>query len=208
MSSERLTRLWTLLLAALALCSRPLAPHALADARSGAGNVFLTVEEALELAFPGCKVERSTVYLDKDRQKRVSELAKRPFDTGVVFPYVATREGVLVGTAYFDTHRVRSLRETLMLVVSPKGEIARIELLAFAEPKEYIPRPSWYEQFAERELDDALELGRAIRSVRGATLTARATTDCARRTLALHRALEEKRAAEERRPRSEPAERP
>jgi Na+-translocating ferredoxin:NAD+ oxidoreductase RnfG subunit len=76
-----------------------------------------------------------------------------------------------------------------MVVVGPDGEVARIEILAFKEPPDYIPRDAWYEQFSGRELGPDLELKRAIRPVTGATLTARATTDAVRRVLALHEVL-------------------
>lgn len=156
-----------------------------------AAKVFLTVEEALELAFPGCEVERRTVYLTEAQERRVAELARVDHEGRVARPYVARKDGVLVGTAYFDTHRVRTLRETLMVVVDPQQRIRRVELLAFGEPEDYVPRAAWYAQFPGRALDDELVLGRGIRAVTGATLTARATTDCARRTLALHAVLRE-----------------
>jgi len=76
-----------------------------------------------------------------------------------------------------------------MIVVDPRGRIARFEILAFGEPPEYIPRGSWYQQLIGRELDDELELDRGIRGVSGATLTARASTQAARRILALHQVL-------------------
>ena len=50
----------------------PGAPPAVADST---GKTFLTVEEALALAFPGCKIERRTEYLDEREGKRVEELA-------------------------------------------------------------------------------------------------------------------------------------
>jgi hypothetical protein len=46
-----------------------------AGASDSNGKTFLTVEEALELAFPGCKIERRTEYLDEREGKRVEELA-------------------------------------------------------------------------------------------------------------------------------------
>ena len=64
----------------------------------------------------------------------------------------------------------------------PKNFFAQIAI----EPEEYLPRPSWYAQFIGKRLDDDLRLKRGIKGVTGATLTARATTDAARRLLALH----------------------
>lgn len=154
-----------------------------------AGRVLLTVDEALELAFPGCTVERGTVYLTDEERRRAAELAGEEIPTRIVHPYVATCEGAVAGTAYFDAHRVRTLPETLMIVVDPQARVRRVEVLSFAEPPDYLPREAWYEQFVERELAPELDLQRAIHPVTGATLTAVATTTAVRRVLAVHRVL-------------------
>lgn len=151
----------------------------------------LSVDEALALAFPGCEVARGTVYLTAEQRKRAEELAGEELPTAVVHPYVATRGDEACGTGYFDTHRVRTLAETLLVAIGPSGEILRVEVLAFAEPPEYLPRAEWYGQFAGRGLDAELALRRGIRPVAGATLTARATAAAARRALALDRVLAE-----------------
>ncbi len=152
---------------------------------------FLTVEEALALAFPKCKIERGSVYLTKEQKAEAAKLAKFELDANIVHPYEAfNAKGKLVGTAYFDTHQVRTKKETIMIVVAPDTTIARIEVCAFAEPIEYMPGGRWYGQFLNKPLDDELNLKRRIRGVTGATLTAQATTQCARRVLALHTAIQ------------------
>jgi hypothetical protein len=158
----------------------------------GAGKVFLTQEEALRLAFPECTLERGTEVLSPAEETRVEKLAACTLDGRLVHPYVARREGVLVGTAYFDAHRVRTKNEVLMLVVGPDERLKRVEVLSFAEPLEYLPRASFYAQFRDRRLDNELGLGREVRGVVGATLSAEAATQAARRTLALHRVLGER----------------
>ncbi len=161
-------------------------------AAAAAAGVFLTQEEALHLFFPaGVKVERKTVFLTPSQQQEARRLcgADRLPGALVTF-YVGTRGGQVVGTAYFDTHVVRTQAETLMVAVDPAGAIARIEVLAFAEPEEYLPRAHWYGQFPGKKLDDELSTQRGIRPVSGATLTARATMEAARRILAVHRVLQ------------------
>ena len=116
-------------------------------AGGGTGKVFLTVEEALQLAFPECEITRRTVYLTAAQKERAGKLAGFEVERGIVRPYVATRDGVVVGTAYFDAHRVRTKRETLMIVVDRQRRIQRLELLAFAEPVQYVPNGKWYAQF-------------------------------------------------------------
>jgi FMN-binding protein len=152
-------------------------------------KVFLTQEEALKLTFGEAKIERKTVFLTPAQQDTAAKLSGGARPSALAVAYVATKDGRLVGTAYFDSHVVRTQPETLMIVVDPSGSIARIEVLSFAEPEDYLPRGHWYGQFAGKTLDDELAIARAIRPVSGATLTARATTDAARRVLALHAVL-------------------
>jgi hypothetical protein len=78
-----------------------------------------------------------------------------------------------------------------MVVVDPGGRVRRIEVLSFREPQDYLPREGWYGQFEGRALDGELNMKKGIRGITGATLTARATTEAARRVLALHRVLRE-----------------
>jgi len=158
----------------------------------GAGKVFLSPEEALALAFPECTLERGLEVLSEAERERAEELAGARLSSRTVRPYRALHEGKTMGTAYFDAHRVRSKNEVLMLVVGPDGRVTRLEVLAFAEPLEYLPKAAFYAQFVGKSLDAELELDHGIRRVAGATLSARAATEAARRVLAVHRVLAER----------------
>ena len=152
---------------------------------------FLKVDEALALAFPGAEVKRGTVYLTEEQKKKAAKLAKTKLTQSIVHPYEAfDKKGELVGTAYFDTHQVRTKKESIMIIVAPDGTIARIELCAFGEPLDYMPSGRWYGQFLGKRLDDDLNLGRDIQGITGATLSGQATTRCARRVLATHLAIQ------------------
>jgi hypothetical protein len=162
------------------------------SAATVSAKVFLTQEEALRLAFPGAAVAHRTAFLTPAQQKEARKLSgDQDLPAALVNLYVAVKDGHEVGTAYFDTHLVRTMPETIMVVVDPSDAIARIEVLSFSEPEEYLPRPRFYEQFAGKPLTDELSTKRGIHPVTGATLTVRATTDAARRVLALHRIVHE-----------------
>jgi hypothetical protein len=160
-----------------------------------AAKVLLTQEEALKLAFPGAAVERKSVFLTEDERGAVARMAGGPKPPALQVLYEAKKEGALVGTAYFDVHVVRTQPEVLMIVVGREGAIARLEVLSFSEPEEYLPRAAWYAQFPGKSLSEELSAKRAIRPVTGATLTVRATVEAARRVLALHQLLARKAAA-------------
>jgi len=164
---------------------------ALGAASATEARVFLTQDQALRLAFDGAVVERQARFLTEPQLARARELASVEVPSALVARYVATADGRLVGTAYFDTHVVRTLSETVMIVVGSDDRILRIEILAFGEPEDYLPRPRWLAQFPGRALDRDLALKRGVDAITGATLSAQALTDATRRILALHRVLGE-----------------
>jgi Na+-translocating ferredoxin:NAD+ oxidoreductase RnfG subunit len=64
-----------------------------------------------------------------------------------------------------------------------------VEILAFDEPPDYLPKRAWLGQFSGKRLDDELSVKRGIRGITGATLSSQAVTDAVRRVLAIHEAL-------------------
>jgi Na+-translocating ferredoxin:NAD+ oxidoreductase RnfG subunit len=166
---------------------------ALGFARSAHGQGTLTQEEALRLAFPApAQIERRTAYLDEAQVVEARKLAggSIEFPHRVVTYYAGMRGGNVVGVAYFDSHRVRTLSEVLMIVVGSAGEIQRIEVLRFSEPPEYKASPAWLDQFDGQNLDPDLSLKRGIVNMTGATLSSIAVTNAARRVLALHAVIQ------------------
>jgi len=105
--------------------------------------------------------------------------------------YVATEGGDLVGSAYIDTHVVRTKNESLLISLDREGQVKRIEVTAFLEPPDYMVPRAWLAQFEGQTLNEELNLNRRIRPIAGATLTARATTEAVRRVLAIDRVLNE-----------------
>jgi len=158
-----------------------------------AAQVFLTQDEALELAFPDAEeIERRTAFLSDGDRDRAEALVGGGIgvEQGIVTYYVAARDGSPIGAAYFDVHRVRTLQEVLMVVVGTDGRVRRLEILRFAEPPDYLAPKSWLDQFYGRALDESLQLKGGIVYMTGATLTSRAITDAARRVLALHQVIQ------------------
>lgn len=154
-------------------------------------GVYLTVGEALKMAFPECEIERRTIYLTEGQKSNARKLARVDFESAIVYPYVAVKEGRLAGVAYFDRHIVRTLDETIMVAIDPENRVKRVELLVFNEPPEYIPPDAWYRLFPGQRLDERLAVNRGIRGILGATLTTRSTTDAVRRILAIHHVIKD-----------------
>jgi len=158
-------------------------------------RTFLTQQQALDLAFPaGTAVSREMIFLTRAQSKVAEALAGIALRDQMIIRYVGRKAGVLVGTAYFDTHVVRTLPETLMALVTPEGTIDHVEILSFSEPTDYLPKPRWMDQLKRRKLDDDLSVSRSIRPISGASLSGRAVVNATRRVLAIHRTIEATRA--------------
>ena len=158
-----------------------------------AAQEILTQTEALRLAFPRAdRIERRTAFLDEAQIASARAAAGRNvrMEQPVVTYYVGMSGNTPLGAAYFDAHRVRTMPEVVMVVVTPRGTVERIEILSFAEPPEYKAPAGWLDQFDAKPLSPDLSLNRQIRNISGATLTSRAITDATRRVLALHRVIQ------------------
>lgn len=178
--------------AAAAALAAALAVGSPAAAAAQAGGT-VSQQRALERAFPDpADVERRTAYLDSASLARAREMAgsRVEIEQTVVTHYVGVRGDSALGVAYFDAHRVRTLPEVLMIVVTPEGRVDRVEVLKFSEPPDYRPPEGWLEEFRGRELSPELARGRGIVNVTGATLTSRSVTRAVRRTLALHAVID------------------
>jgi uncharacterized protein with FMN-binding domain len=161
--------------------------------RQARAQPVLTQEEALRLAFPApAVIERRTAYLSEGDVERAARLAGPgvDVDAALVTHYVGAMDGEALGVAYFDAHRVRTLPEVLMVVVSTAGTVERIEVLKFSEPPEYRAPEGWLAQFAGEGLTDDVSLKTGIVNMTGASLTSEAITDAVRRVLALHTVLQ------------------
>lgn len=148
---------------------------------AAAARALLSQNKALELAFPAGKLERRTAFLSSEQLAAARKLGKVKIDS-TVWTYYSGPDGF----AYFDTHVVRTMTETIMVVLSADGSVRSVELLAFAEPDDYLPRDSWMRQFGKKADAQDVFVGRAIRNIGGATLTSQALADGVRRVMAVH----------------------
>lgn len=149
-------------------------------------RVLLTQEQALATAFPSSvKVTRQKFFLTPQQLADARRESGVEFDDQLIIRYAGS-DGRF---AYFDTHRVRTLPETVMVVVTPDAKVDRVEILSFDEPTDYFPKRRWLDQFLGRPLDRQLALNGAIRPMTGASLTGRALVNAARKVLALHHVL-------------------
>ena len=147
-------------------------------------RVLMSQKDALAVAFPGAEPERRTAFLTDAQVEAAEKAARSKIDSKVWTYYVAGST-----TAYFESHLVRTMNETVMVVVGPSSTVSFVEMLSFAEPEDYLASPRWLAQFKGKPLDDDLAVRRGLRNIAGASLTSEAVTRAVRRALAVHQVL-------------------
>ena len=146
----------------------------------------MTQPEALAQAFPGARVERRAIVLTPEQTKAVESRARTRLSSTLVTAYAAWRGDTLAGTAIFDTRVVRTMPAVLMVVIAPDTSIARVDVLAFHEPTDFLPSSRWFKLLERERLDDRLWPGRDIRTIAGMTLSTRAFAEAVRQALAVY----------------------
>lgn len=166
-------------------------PALLGVAGEGRAAVYETREKALVRVFPPpARVERTTSFLTPEQKGAAEKAAEAPVESSVVTRYAGFGgAGAHLGTAYFDQHVVRTQPEVLMVVVGPDRSLRSVDVLAFAEPEDYLPREGWLKRLPGKKAEEGLFVGRALSHVTGATLTTRAIAAAVRRVLALDAVL-------------------
>lgn len=153
-------------------------------------KVFYSRAGAMKLAFPqATRVERRHIYPTADQLATMGKICRCKPPGKLLTVYVGHRDGKTLGYAYIDTHRVRTLPETFMVVLDASGKVQAVHILAFHEPPEYQPPPRWLAQFKGRRGGQDLRVRGGIAGLAGSTLSAYAITGATRRILVIHSVL-------------------
>lgn len=152
-------------------------------------TVFYSKEEALELAFgPSAGVEVRPVFLSDPQAEQIEKTTQIKLDSKLFTFHVGRRDGKLLGYAAFESHNVRTQAETILIVLSPSGDLSRVEMLAFHEPPEYQPPTRWFERLYHRTIGE-LRLNQGVDGISGATLSVHASLDGIRKVMAIYQIM-------------------
>lgn len=155
-----------------------------------AARTFETRKEALERVFPKeATILRRTVFLSAEQVEAAQQRGHSRIAHERITYYIATVGDSITGYAYIDTHPVRSMQETLLIVIRPEGSIVSIDVLAFHEPQDYLPTQRWFTRLAQHPSPHRAVPGDGVDAVSGATLSSRAACDALRRVSSIDHIL-------------------
>ncbi len=154
------------------------------------GKIFYAKDEALKLAFPDADSVETRTFILKDAEiQRAQQKARTRIDSKLFTFYIGIKNGQILGYAAIESHVVRTMPETIMVVLSPAGQIRSTVVLAFHEPPEYLPSEKWLGQFRRKGLSPELRPGGEIAGILGSTLSVQAISGGVRKVLALFEIL-------------------
>jgi Na+-translocating ferredoxin:NAD+ oxidoreductase RnfG subunit len=137
------------------------------------GQVYLTLEEALDLAFPHAdSIVKKKVWLDQKARAEIGNVANQRIDDLYFLFYVGMKDGEPVGYMVVDDVIGRTEPITYMVVFTPEGMVERVEVMVYREPQGGEVRyRAFMKQFEGKSVTDPPRVGADIRVISGATMS-------------------------------------
>lgn len=150
-------------------------------------ELLISPVESMQLVFsPEAKVEKKNILLTKEKAQAVEKEIKGKLKTKLYQVYKASKEDKLLGYGILVSQNVRSKNCVVMYHISNDSILKSIEIIAFNEPKEYLPSKKWTQVFSGVQTSQQLYLSKDIPIITGATLSARAVSDASRIAFAIY----------------------
>lgn len=155
---------------------------ALAAAQPVQAMVYLSIEQAQELMFPGQTLVPAPLQLSAEDIAAVEREAGTRYIAGALRAWKAA-DGYFFVDAVVGKHDLISYAVAL----SSEGKVRQVEILEYREAYGgEVRNAAWRSQFIGRAHGDPVQLGRDIRNISGATLSCQHVTEGIRRLLAVY----------------------
>ncbi|MFC5742630.1 FMN-binding protein [Dyella tabacisoli] len=146
-------------------------------------TVYLSVEQAQALMFPGATFTPAFVTLSSDQMKAIEQAS----DVNVLSPNLKAWR--VSSGGWFIADQVVGKHEFIpfALAIDANGTVKSVEILEYRETYgDQVRNPAWRAQFTGKTHDAPLKLNDDIKNLSGATLSSRHITDGVKRLLTTH----------------------
>ena len=159
-------------------------------------TIYYSKSEAMELAFgAGATIESLSLFPDEAQVTKIEQEAKIKLESGLFTFYVGKNQDKIIGYGAIETSTVRTKPETLMIVLTPEGELRNVYTLAFHEPSEYEPPQAWYEKLYKKPLAN-MDFNKGVDGISGATLSTRTALSSIRKVMMIYQIMIKNKDAE------------
>jgi len=146
-------------------------------------TVYLSVEQAQTLLFPGATFQPDTRTLTNEQAKAIEHVSGVDVRSKQLKVWRVSTGGWLIVDEVVGKHEYIPFAVAL----DDKGAVKGVEILEYREAYGgQIREPEWRKQFVGKEPGTKLQLDKNIRNVSGATLSCKHVTDGVQRLLATY----------------------
>ncbi len=145
--------------------------------------VYLSVEQAQKVLFPGTALQAAPVQLTPEQKAAIEQRLGARLRTTDLKVWRAADGAVFIVDEVIGKHEFI----TYAVAIRADGAVKGIEILEYRESYGYeVRHPGWRGQFVGKTTAAPLELDKDIRNIGGATLSCRHITEGVKRLLVTH----------------------
>lgn len=160
---------------------------ALISASILSADLLISPTASMQDAFsPEIEVQKKNILLSREQTHSIEQEIKGKLKTKLYQIYKASKNDKLLGYGILISQNVRSKNCVAMYHISNDSILKSIEIIAFNEPKKYLPSKNWIQVFNGASTSQPLYLSKEIPNISGATLSAKAVTDASRIAFAIY----------------------
>lgn len=150
-------------------------------------KVFLTNEEALELAFPDSEiVKEQKIFLSDSDKKELKKLLGYTLQKTTFSFYIGITSETINGYAIIDDEKGESKEIKFITTISPDGKVKDVAIMVYHEKYGLgITKQKFLKQFRNKTSKDPLKISKDIKKVTGATYPSYAIATGVKRALIL-----------------------
>jgi hypothetical protein len=148
-------------------------------------EVLIQPEAAMQAHFSTSdRVEKKSFLIASKAQEAIAQEARTPLKSRLHTLYRAFEGDQILGYGLILTEKIRTKNAAVLFLFDADRQPVAAEIIAFYEPREYIPSEKWLAQLSARD-DTPLVVGRDLPAISGATLSAGKLADLARTARAI-----------------------
>ncbi|SNZ06384.1 FMN-binding domain-containing protein [Persephonella hydrogeniphila] len=149
------------------------------------GGLLIKPEEAIKKIFPDYSFEKKSFMIDRKTKSLIQKKFRTKLKSSIFRVYLIKKGSEIKAYGLLHSHRVRTKKETILIVMDKNCSVLDIEVIAFYEPPEYIPPEKWIKNLKGKNPETPPVIKKNIPNITGATLSSRAIADATRQAIGI-----------------------
>jgi Na+-translocating ferredoxin:NAD+ oxidoreductase RnfG subunit len=152
-------------------------------------QVLISPQDAMKESYPqSSDIIKKNITLTTEQLKKIQKASHVKLRKKSYTIFVAKKADVVLGYGVLINKKVRSKNGVVLYLIAD-DKLKSIEIIAFNEPREYLPNKEWQAHFSNKKTDTMLQLSKEIPTITGATLSAKSVVEGSRIAFGIYNEL-------------------